>query len=53
MFRYQADAQNARELARHYLATIGMRGTPSEYFNALKKMEKEFLHLLREAHKTT
>lgn len=46
MFKYQFDMQNARELAKGYLATIGMKGSPEEYIETLKKLEKEFLALL-------
>ncbi len=53
MFKYQADAQKARELARHYLASIGWNGTPEAYLEILRKLEAEFLSLLQNQGKHT
>ncbi|MBJ2078371.1 hypothetical protein [Serratia ureilytica] len=49
MLKYQIEKQNARELARHYLSTTGMTGTPAEYLERLRMLEEEFLVLLRQA----
>ncbi|WP_411749738.1 hypothetical protein [Serratia marcescens] len=49
MFKYQADIQNARDLAKNYLSAVGMKGTPEEYIETLRNLEKEFLSLLRKS----
>ncbi|CAI2513580.1 hypothetical protein [Serratia proteamaculans] len=51
MLRQQMDAQQARELARDYLAAVGMSGTPEEYLARVKMLEGQFLALLKLAHK--
>ncbi|ANS41632.1 hypothetical protein [Serratia inhibens] len=51
MLRQQIDAQQARELARDYLAAVGMSGTPEEYLARVKILECQFLALLKLAHK--
>jgi hypothetical protein len=38
MLRQQMDAQQARELARDYLAAVGMSGTPEEYMAHVKAL---------------
>ncbi|QXN62764.1 hypothetical protein [Serratia fonticola] len=47
MLRQQMDAQRARELARDYLAAVGMSGSPQEYLTRVKAVEGEFLALLK------
>lgn len=49
--RQQMDAQQARELARDYLAAVGMSGTPEDYLARVKALESQFLVLLKQAHK--
>ncbi|CAI1019427.1 Uncharacterised protein [Serratia proteamaculans] len=51
MLRQQMDAQQARELARDYLAAVGMSGTPEEYMAHVKTLQSQFLALLKQAHK--
>lgn len=51
MLRQQMDAQQARELARDYLATVGMSGTPEDYMARLKALEGQFLILLKRGNK--
>jgi purine nucleoside phosphorylase len=50
MLRQQMDAQQARELARDYLAAVGMSGTPEDYLARVKTLEGQFLALLKQAH---
>ncbi|WP_017891061.1 hypothetical protein [Serratia sp. S4] len=40
MLKQQMDAHQARELARDYLAAIGMSGTPEEYIARVKTLER-------------
>lgn len=49
MLKQQMDAQNARELARDYLAAVGMSGTPEEYLVRVKELEIYFLTMLKNA----
>lgn len=51
MLRQQMDTQQARELARDYLAAVGMSGTPEEYMARIKALENQFLALLKQVHK--
>lgn len=51
MLRQQVDAQQARELARDYLAAVGMSGSPEDYMVRLKALEGQFLILLKQGHK--
>jgi purine nucleoside phosphorylase len=51
MLRQQMDAQQARELARNYLAAVGMSGTPEDYLARVKVLEVKFLALLKQASK--
>ncbi|CAI0854055.1 hypothetical protein [Serratia proteamaculans] len=51
MLRQQIDTQQVRELARDYLAAVGMSGTPGEYLARVKTLEGQFLALLKLAHK--
>ncbi|CAI1049578.1 hypothetical protein [Serratia quinivorans] len=51
MLKQQMDAHQARELARDYLAAIGMSGTPEEYMACVKALENQFQALLKQAHK--
>jgi purine nucleoside phosphorylase len=46
------DAQQARELARDYLAAVGMSGTPEDYLARVKALEGQFLALLKQSHNT-
>lgn len=50
MLKQQMDAQNARELARDYLAAVGMSGTPEEYLARVKALEIQFLAMLKNSH---
>ncbi|MBL5905353.1 hypothetical protein [Serratia fonticola] len=51
MLKQQMDAQNARELARDYLAAVGMSGTPKAYLARVKALEIQFLAMLKHAQK--
>lgn len=51
MLRRQMYAQHARELARDYLAAVGMSGSPEDYMARVKALESQFLTLLKQAHK--
>lgn len=51
MLRQQMDAQQARELARDYLAAVGMSGSPEDYMARVKALESHFLTLLKQVHK--
>lgn len=53
MLRQQMDAQQARELARDYLAAVGMSGTPEDYMARVKMLEGEFLALVKQMHKNS
>lgn len=48
MLRQQMDAQRARELARDYLAAVGMSGSPEDYLAHVKVLEGQFLTLLKQ-----
>lgn len=48
MFKYQHKAQRAQDLAKNYLFTTKRELTPKEYFELLKRLEKEFLIILEE-----
>lgn len=51
MLKQQMDAQKARELARDYLAAVGMSGTPEDYLVKVKVLEGQFLALLKQVYK--
>lgn len=52
MLKMQMEIQQARELARHYLAAVGVSCTPEAYLTQLKALEQQFLVLLRQTDKT-
>ncbi|MEG5552314.1 hypothetical protein UXO11_22305 [Enterobacter wuhouensis] len=48
MLKNQMIEQNAKELAIHYLSATGTAGTPEEYLILLRKLEQDFLKLLKQ-----